>query len=1236
MRNIIHQLLALGPELAAYILTVPLLGAHVAQAAFTQTAVSSPNLDLSQLGRVAVGGDFDSISLYTYQGQNENTSTNGSQSLLTRYPDGAFQSLALADADASIQAMCAFVARDGKLNGVVVGGNFTSLGGVPSNAVALWNPADDSITALDGLTGQVQALYCDQKSATVYVGGNFMAGNSTNAMAWTTGWVNLPFAGFNGEVNSITKNAAGNIVFAGQFDGLGNATGPSTPDQQVISLSSGTISAEGSSTLAGFADPKNIVCKTGESDGSGNTWLLADNRQGFWDATYGFGFNPTKLRLYNTAYQGRGTKTFHFEEMNSGGILNLTYVDPTTGRNESCIQQCPLPQGNTTAQDFHFVAHVGMSHFRIWITDWYGAGGGLSGIEMFQDDIYSFAVDSFNEPKCDGVSAGATSSSSPANTWAEVEGHGYTASNFLSATLKSTSQVGPDTNVVFRPNIQQSGNYSVIFYTPGCIQDGTCATRGIANVTASMTSRDTPITTTVYQTNNYDKFDQIYYGYIDAENFQPTVTLSPMAGQSVPLTVVASRVRFDLVGGSSGGLNGLYEYNPNQLNTDNTDFSSSKINTAGTSLNSNADVSTVIEHNDVLYVAGRFSRGGISNVMSIGSGNATALPKGGLNGDVLAMRLNGSTLYLGGTFNNTAEGSTDGLENVASFNIDKNEWGALGAGVNGAVSDIVPLQFNITAGNEQSCLGISGNFTSVNAANGHAAFDVDGFALWVIGKNSWLHNIANASVAFSGTLTAYAEVPGMEPVYGGMIRSQGLAYSDAVELVGSGAPQLESLNIAMQQSTNSSSKSAKHKRALTANPNSGANYTGVYDGFFYSKNNLNITILGGKFAATASNGSTVENLVFINTTSNNQQTVTGVSGLDSDSVFAAMDVYETKLWAGGAINGTVNGNPARGLVVYDLSGNRYAAPHPPALGGDTVIVNAISAQPEGTNVYVGGRFETAGSLPCRTLCYYNTQALQWQNPGTGLSGVINAMMWTSNQNLLIAGNLTINGNHTMMATYDTKKETFTEFAGASTLPGPISAISAVNGDYDEFWVSGTATNNQSVFLYKYQSNTWTAASGLGAATTIRKLQIMPLTSKHADSHLMSNDQSLMILGNINIPDQGNASAVLFNGTSYEPYILTNTEDGSQGSLSAIFVSNPQAFMDKDHHHLGVGAIVAIGLAIALGLIGIIVLIGILLERRRRRIEGYVPISGDRSANVNRLPPEQLFSKLEGKPSPPRI
>jgi len=357
--------------------------------AFTFPRVPAANLDISQLGRVGAVGDFDAVSLYQFVGQGQGGgSKNGSMSLLSRYPNGAFATLP--SSDAYIQAMCPFVLKDGTLAGIVVGGNFTSLGGVQAQGIALVNATTAAIQPLPGLSGRVAALYCDQPSGTVYVGGSFTGGNSSNAIAWVTGWTNLPFSGFNGPVNSITKAANGNIVFGGDFDGIGNTTTtPAVRDLQVIPVGSANVTSTPNSVDASYSNPRNIICKTGDQDGPGNTWLLADDSPGEWTASFQFGFVPTKLRLFNTNHEGRGTKTWRYTALPINGIMNLTYTDATTGQQRYCDARCPLPQNNATFQDFHFVNNVGMNGYRIDISEWYGRGGGLSGIELFQDGSVS-------------------------------------------------------------------------------------------------------------------------------------------------------------------------------------------------------------------------------------------------------------------------------------------------------------------------------------------------------------------------------------------------------------------------------------------------------------------------------------------------------------------------------------------------------------------------------------------------------------------------------------------------------------------------------------------------------------------------------------------------------------------------------------------------------------------------------------------------------------------------------
>lgn len=356
------------------------------------TSIPSTNLNLQDMGQVALPGNFDSISLYTYQQQTEDAfNTNGSQSLITQLPNGDFATTA--SADGYIKAMCPFVMQDGTFAGVIVGGNFTSLGGVEAQGVAMYDSKTGKVTPLPGLTGSVNTILCDKATNTVYVGGEFKGANSTNAIAWVgmSGWADLPFEGFNGPVNSIVMRSNGHVIFGGSFTGLGNSTTstPNQKDQQIINISSANITAGGTTTTAGFNNASNIICKTNGQDGPYNTWLLSDNSPGSWTAAMNFGYEPSLLRIWNTHQDGRGTKTFRFTAIPLNGIMNFTYTDPDTGEEGLyCDARCPLSSNKSVPyQDFHFWNIVGMSAFRIDISDWYGQGGGLDGVELFQNGM---------------------------------------------------------------------------------------------------------------------------------------------------------------------------------------------------------------------------------------------------------------------------------------------------------------------------------------------------------------------------------------------------------------------------------------------------------------------------------------------------------------------------------------------------------------------------------------------------------------------------------------------------------------------------------------------------------------------------------------------------------------------------------------------------------------------------------------------------------------------------------
>ncbi|KAI4648886.1 uncharacterized protein J4E79_009958 [Alternaria viburni] len=1220
---------------AAGKLTLSLLVASQATA-YNFKPVPNPNLNLDDLGRIAFAGDFDSISLYQYEGQNQNTPATGG-ALLARYPNGVFATINTTDAD--IKAMCAL-----QVNGaerVVFAGNFTSVGDLRTpGGIALLDPNNGNVTPLEGLTGSVNALYCDRDGGQVYVGGSLEGANSSNALVWKNGWEDLSFNGFNGPIHSIIRSND-NIIFGGEFNGLGGGNASivsSENNTQVIPIATADISAQTSSGQNGLSDPKNIACKADFStQGAGSTWLLADRSPGFWKADFGFGFEPTSMKLYNTDFEGRGSKTFRFTALPDGGILNLTFTDPQSGQQKFCDATCPLPEGNTTAQDFSFVNVVGMNAFRIDVSEWYGQGGGLNGIQLFQDAMYSYAVNDFNEPKnCGSTTSGSEATST--GSWQVSPSHD-SSSRYLTTSLQGTPIDTESTSVTFLPDIKQSGNYSVTIYTPGCQGDGTCGTRGRVNVTAQLGGE--PNSVELWQTNNFDKYDEVYNGFIDVtDGSRPQVILRPASGQGPgPLTVVAQRVRFTLLKATSGNLNGLFEYKPGQT-VDADDFTKSVITAAGASLipREKAFVTTVTTGDNTLYVGGSFnSSDDRNNIFEVrqGAEEPSALPGKGLNNQVMTMFHNASTLYVGGNFTNTAENNVAGLGGVATLN--NNQWQPLGAGVDGVVLYLVPFSLNITANTPEDVLAVSGFFSRVNAFGNNPSTSVNDFAVWVPSRGNWLHNLDFYSLAMSGRLMTFADVPGGERWYGGSVSSGALLASGTAELESGDELSLSAFPIKIQAQQQQQTPS--RKRAIVQGQN--LNTTGVRTGTFYKENGMNKTILAGHFATKGAEDRNITNLLIID--GNDSDKVTGFDDeLDANSTFAAVAVLDNILYAGGMISGQLDNNRVAGVVAYDLASNAFTKAQPPPLQGVNVTVNAIAPRPKSKDIFVAGQFQSAGALSCAAVCIWNTERSQWTAPGTGLSGDVSSLTWVGDNSLLIAGNLTSGTNQTKILTYDSSSRQFAVVPGANDLPGPVTALTIANRNGDQFWAAGTASDG-TAFLQRFDGTKWVPADGamFGSSTEIRGIQVLSLSEDHGDSDIIDRNQDLLLMGQLNITSFAGktASAALFNGTTLTPFLLaTKGQDGSTqtGSLSSVFVENPNSFFRQSNKHLALWAIVLIGLAIALVLTFLLVVIGIVIEWFRKKQQGYSPAPTsypDRLGNVGRLPPEQLFGTLSGPRAP---
>ncbi|EAW11945.1 putative cellular morphogenesis protein (Rax2) [Aspergillus clavatus NRRL 1] len=1181
--------------------------------ALSFNSVTEPHLDLSPLGRVALTGDFNAVSIYSYAEQGKTASTNhDGQSILTPLPNGELT--ALSSSDAQIRAMCPFTRKDGTYEGIFVGGNFTKLGGVDAKGVALYKPDSNEVTALPGLSGSVSTLLCDQETNSVYVGGYFKYKNTSNAIAWVggEGWTPLPFDGLNGPVASLLKNDDGHIIFGGSFDGTGNSTSPKKKEQ-IINLKDSTITSDAVSSRSGLSSPHNIICQTSGEEGDGKTWLLADTSPGFWRADMGFDYQPTKLRLWNTHLEGRGTKAFLFRRLPDNGIMNLTYTDPNSGEDIHCDSYCSLSDSKDEKyRDFTFVNVVDMRGFQLEILEWYGSGAGLNGIELFQEEIFAYAVDTFNEPSCAGIKY--PSKSTQTGSWSTTKS-GQSLSDYLTAEI--TDSTAASTSVVFEPDVKQSGNYTVLLYTPGCIQDGTCGSRGVVNVTATVSSKsDEPTQNLIHQTNLYEKYDTIYTGHVDAgdKSFRPKVTLTPATGQGA-VTIVASAVEFLLVDASddsSGELNGLFEYDPTSKAV-NTNITQSAINRAGMQLESGAYVKALAKHDNIVYAGGNFSDPTARNLMILDDGHTTAVPGGGLNSEVSFMAVLDDSLYVGGNFTEASDGTNQNLKHVAAYSFNSKTWYALGGGVNGPVSRVIPLQLNASTSINETVVGVSGDFDKLLAFGNESATDVSGFAVWVPSHKNWLENLNISQIIYGGQLSAFTK-DGNTTILAGSLVSGGIAAAGAVAVLYD-----EDLNLVPLLT--------KANGSDTNTQTDTGTYTGVYD----TSSGRNLTILGGHFTTTATDGSSVKNLAILDGA---DSSVRGIgSAIDTNSTFLALTVSDDILFAGGSVTGHVGDSMLNGFLAYDLRNGSYVENVPPPFTGKVVSVNAIVSRPGMKEMYFGGNFETAGALPCPAVCFYDTTEAKWNRPGLNLYGDVLALKWISNKQLIAVGNLTVSGDPSLVATYNAEDKNWKTLAGpfTSDVSGTVTAFTPASPDVSKFWLAGEAKNGSS-FLANYDGSKFQFAGSIfSAGTTIRGLEVVPLSEKHHDTSLLKNDQTLLITGQLVIPDFGNASAAFFNGTTLTPFIMSSKSDGQSGSMSQLFYENNNPYTSGGNHHSN-GIVVLVAFCCALGCVFLIVIAGVIFNKIQRRRQGYMrapqAYGTDRPSTMRRVPPEYLFNSLK--------
>ena len=234
----------------------------------------------------------------------------------------------------------------------------------------------------------------------------------------------------------------------------------------------------------------------------------------------------------------------------------------------------------------------------------------------------------------------------------------------------------------------------------------------------------------------------------------------------------------------------------------------------------------------------------------------------------------------------------------------------------------------------------------------------------------------------------------------------------------------------------------------------------------------------------------------------------------------------------------------------------------------------------------------------------------------------------------------INGSASaFLARYDTELQTWDKFQGADAILGPVEILVPGSSDGTQVWIAGHETDGRSAFLMKFDGSSWRVVTDVfGEGTEIRSLQIFTVTDSHDRTDLIDENRVLMLTGRIVVPDYGTASAALYDGTSLQPFALT-TSDGNAGSISRIFTERAN-FFESSEGNMPLVFVVLIGLVISLALTALIVVAGVIMDRIRKKREGYVPAPTsmyDRGSGLKRVPPAELLESLnKERPGAPRV
>ncbi|VDB95910.1 unnamed protein product [Peniophora sp. CBMAI 1063] len=1248
----------------------------------TSALASVPLVDFDRMGTVGLAGAFAGLGIF------DNSSSLSfdpdTSSLLARDDSGALTKLGSTNAGGSILATCVlgdtvYVAGSfSSINGTSASNIATYSSGAFSALAS--SGSDGPVHALycDSSNNKVWA------GGKFTIPGSAVAVYDTKAKSWSA----APFGGLTGaaaEVLSITTNSSSDsLFFSGSFvtDFVGNGTAINGTNNPNVPFSSGaspfssslvpiplqnaSIQGSPSSSDADFSNIENILCPAG-ADGAGNTWLAADGNTAVITARAFQSLSASGVRLGNTFAEDRSTTAFSVTTIPDNAVRTLTYLDPATQQNKTCTDACPLGTDSSVLyQDFVFAdGQLGITGVQVKLSQWTGAGPGLHIFQLLSSGAFASAVASQNGASC---FAPAASNTSHTGTWTEVQANTNIAGTTVTALVADVAVGTPASQaptVTWQPYVSASGEYDINLLVPGCTEFQNCAARTSVSVSVFAIAGSDPTVTTVDETNTDDAVVKIYSGPVvpSSDDFTVTVTLGLASnptgnGDDGNYQLVADRVQLVLtnanVTGSSGngissasgtrGSFGFFEWpissssNVNAEGTlpNNTETAADALGISlFTALGGNSSlsasttdvVSAVAHHSSgAIIVGGAFTltSPATTHIALFKNGALSALANSGLNGNVSSLALTGDTLFVGGAFSDTKDGSTSGkLAGVAKYDVASNAWSDLAGGL-GSGAFVSSLLID-----SDGALLVAGSFSGQGT---------DGFAKWNVSSGSWV----GTGGFVNGALSLVANGTSDSQLVAGSV-SQSLQFGASgfatIKNGANGAPTITPLGATLDASTSSSTattnssttrrrvhssrrvgpsawvphvpmpsltnlfaRQSSSSASLPALPADAAvSGPAVLAGAFYtnSSNSRQLIVLGGNFTSGSAQN--------IGLYDQDAGSVTQLNGAQPNGVVRALLVHGDQLFVGGQFTLALDGGNADGFAVYDLAKGAWVLGLQTltASSGGSVVVRSITGSNAKSNaVFVAGSFAgTSGGLSCVGICEIAADTKQWTALGGGIQGEVGAVDYSGNdqQFLVAAGSLALSGSSTpaYVLQFAIDNSTWTALGNSDSLAGPVTAVAVNDLNTTSIFAAGRSSSADTSYLSFYDGSSWTSVASTLGASNISQLSMVPLQDGHSANSILQDDRMLMLSGTLDDSSFGQASMALFDGASLIPFMSTAGAGGSQGSMAGLFHSQ-STFSFSLRHLLATGIVILISIAIAAGVVFLLVLAGVLWTLFARR------------------------------------